>query len=173
MVALAAAVNSMGCEPPSQSPSQSPPASSKAHVESLFSVKASDNDMPKLIIVSISPEARVKATAVDQAMELQQGEWQEFAIEIDNAAGITSPMVVESEQIMTTSSDASRSRWLQLEISPSGPLTGDRTEVRKMRLKSRDAGIRTAILNLNAGQGTQDLGFRSDVMVTFRIHKNR
>jgi len=58
---------------------------------------------------------------------------------------------------------------VQLEIKPSGALTGLRHEIRTLRLRSRDAGIRTAILNFNAGQGTQDLGFRSDVLVTFKV----
>jgi len=126
---------------------------------------------PTLIKVSISPEARVKAAAEEIAMALHRGEWQDFSVEIDNAAGITAPLVVESEQILAGHDDTSRDRWLQLEIKPSGALTGLRHETRTLRMRSRDTGVRTAILNFNAGQGTQDLGFRSDVLVTFRVDK--
>lgn len=122
-----------------------------------------------LITVSISPESRVKATAEDIAMELHQGDWKDFLIEIENAAGITAPLVVESEQFLQSDDDTSRDRWLQFELQPHGALTGMRNEIRTLRLKSHDSGIRTAILNFNAGQGTQDLGFRSDVLVTFKV----
>jgi len=103
-------------------------------------------------------------------MELHQGAWKDFLIEIDNAAGVTVPLVVESQQILQSVDDTSRDRWLELELIPNGALSGSKHEVRTLRLKSRDSGIRTAILNFNAGQGTQDLGFRSDVLVTFKVH---
>ena len=128
---------------------------------------------PVLIKVAISPEARVKATATAGQRDLRQGEWSEFTIEIDNAAGITAPLVVESEQLMISEHDTARDRWLRLEMEPSGPLSGAATETRILRLLSRDPGIRTAVLNINAGQGTQDLGFRSDVILSFRITSSK
>jgi len=135
--------------------------------------KKVDEPMPPILIkVSISPEARVKATAEEITMELHRGQWQDFSIEIDNAAGITALLVIESEQILASLDDASRDHWLQLEIKPNGALTGLRHETRTLRLRSRDAGVRTAILNFNAGQGTQDLGFRSDVLVTFKVDES-
>ncbi len=124
-----------------------------------------------LITVSISPESRVKAATEDVAMELEQGVWKDFLIKIENAAGITAPLVVESEQVLQFDDDRSRDRWLQFELRPNVALTGMRNESRTLRLRSRDSGIRSAILNFNAGQGTQDLGFRSDVLVTFKVHK--
>ena len=128
---------------------------------------------PVLIKVAISPEARVKATATAGRRDLRQGEWSEFTIVIDNAAGITAPLVVESEQLMTSDHDTARDRWLRLEMEPSGPLSGAATETRILRLLSRDLGIRTAVLNINAGQGTQDLGFRSDVILSFRMTRSK
>ena len=128
---------------------------------------------PVLIQVAISPEARVKATATAGQRDLRQGEWSEFTIVIDNAAGITAPLVVESEQLLTSENDTARDRWLRLEIEPSGPLSGAPRETRSLRLLSRDSGIRTAVLNINAGQGTQDLGFRSDVMLSLRMTKSK
>ncbi len=128
---------------------------------------------PVLIKVAISPEARVKATATAGQRDLWQGEWSEFTMVIDNAAGITAPLVVESEQLMTSEHDTARDRWLRLEMEPSGPLSGATTETRILRLLSRDFGIRTAVLNINAGQGTQDLGFRSDVILSFRMTRSK
>ena len=124
---------------------------------------------PKLITVTITPEARVKAAAENGAHELQQGGWREFEIVIENTAGITAPLVAECPQAMTNPTDNSRDRWLQFALRPSGPLTGQPNETRTLRLWSRDAAVRSAVLNFNAGQGTQDLGFRSDVTLTFQI----
>ena len=126
---------------------------------------------PTLITVTISPEARVKATATEGPRVLQQCEWSEFTLVIDNAAGITAPLDIESDQLMTSENDRERDHWLLLELHPPGPLTGDEKESRTVRLFSRDAGLRTAVININAGQGTQDLGFRSDVVLSFKIAK--
>jgi hypothetical protein len=128
-------------------------------------------DTPVLILLNISPEARVKATANDIPTHLSKGEWSEYLIEIENNAGITAPLLVESEQSLQSSDDLSRDRWFELLLEPNQPLSGNLIEYRTLKIRSRDAGIRTAILNFNAGQGTQDLGFRSDVLVAFKIEE--
>ena len=158
-----------------------PPLTAPLRKESTLDVSARPSEQartvqqpaPVLIQVAISPEARVKATATAGQRDLRQGEWSEFTIVIDNAAGITAPLVVESEQLLTSENDTARDRWLRLEIEPSGPLSGAPRETRTLRLLSRDSGIRTAVLNINAGQGTQDLGFRSDVMLSLRMTKSK
>lgn len=128
---------------------------------------------PVLISVSISPEARVKASIEVPSHVLQQGQWADFTVTIDNAAGITAPLIIETDQLMTADSDTSRNRWLRIEWDATTPLTGAETEDRQLRLWSRDAGTRSAVLNFNAGQGTQDLGFRSDVLLTLKISKSK
>lgn len=122
-----------------------------------------------LISVSISPEARVKASPEGSSRVLRQGEWTEFSLTIENMAGITSPLVIESEQLLQDEGDQSRSRWLRIEWESSKPLTGALKETRQLRIWSRDQGVRSAVLNFNAGQGTQDLGFRSDVLLSFQV----
>ncbi len=123
-----------------------------------------------LFKVIISPEARVRAVAGEAPRVLTQGRWQEFEIEIQNTAGITSSLQIESENlILPTSAVPDRNRWLRLELIPTGPLTGNLHEKRKLRLWSNQAGVRSAVLNANAGQGTQDLGFRSDLLVSFKV----
>lgn len=160
-VLIAFGVLVTGCFGPNQEVSHSN-AGSKAATD--------DAGKPKpLIVVNISPEARVKATAQDVSTNLVQGAWRDFLVEIENTAGITAPLVVESEQRMTSRDDTARDRWFELELIPDRPLSGDLTEFRTLRIRSRDSGVRTTILNFNAGQGTQDLGFRSDVLITFQI----
>ena len=126
---------------------------------------------PTLFTIAISPEARVKATATDDRRELCEAGWTTFQFTIENAAGITAPLVIECDQLMRPEADTDRDRWLRLSLEPTGPLTGEVRETRLLRLYSRDSGIRAALLNVNAGQGTQDLGFRSDMLLSFRITK--
>ena len=156
----------IGCNPKPQAV-----ADAKAAIEQKNAQisEANRTKLPHLITINISPESRVKAAAEDIAMELQQGDWKNFLIDIENAAGITAPLKIESEQFMQNADDTSRDRWLQIELTPDGALTGKRDEHRILRIKSRDSGIRTAIFNFNAGQGTQDLGFRSDVLINFKV----
>ena len=132
----------------------------------LLMVDAAD---PALVQVTISPEGRVKAASEVRRPALTQQAWTEFDIVIENGAGVTAPFGIESKQLMTSLADVARDRWLRLEIVPSGPLTGQRDEKRTLRLWSRDAGRRSAVMNVNAGQGSQDLGFRSDLLLTFVI----
>ena len=122
-----------------------------------------------LLAISISPESRVKASAGNAIPQLKKEVWIEFPIEIENAARMTAPLFIESEQAMESDDDTARDRWLKIELKPAGQLTGDLHEKRIVRLWSRDHGKRAAILHVNAGQGTQDLGFRSDVLITFDI----
>lgn len=124
-----------------------------------------------LIAVSISPEARVKASPESAVRVLRQGEWTEFTVTIENMAGITSPLEIDSEQLMQDESETSRARWMRIEWDGEKPLSGALNETRRLRIWSRDHGVRSAVLNFNAGQGTQDLGFRSDVMLSFRVQK--
>lgn len=123
-----------------------------------------------LVVVTISPESRVKAAEGGATQELVQGEWRDFEIVIDNSAGITSALRIESANVISAATaDQSRERWLHLEMLPPGLLTGKSHETRKLRLMTGERGIRSAVLNVNAGQGTQDLGFRSDVLLNFKI----
>ena len=156
----AMALEEQGCTPDSTDVSS---AESQAVVDPTAVVQST------LFRVSISPEARVKATGVKSRRDLSNGQWTTFQITIENAAGITAPLSIESEQLMRSETDTDRDRWMKLSLEPDGPLTGRTKETRSLRLYSRDTGIRTALFNVNAGQGTQDLGFRSDVLLSFHI----
>ncbi len=131
--------------------------------------RMSGSGRPKLLSVSITPESRVKGTLGLERPTLVQGEWCEFQIAIENGSGIQSDLVIESNQTIDAKHPQSRWRWLKVELVPNGPLTGESQEVRTIRLWTDAKGKRAAVLNVNAGQGTQDLGFRSDVLVVFDI----
>ncbi len=64
-----------------------------------------------------------------------------------------------------------RGRWLDMMMFNRQPLqptlSGLALEYRIIQLYSRDAGKREAVISFNVGQGTQDLGFRSEVALLF------
>ena len=49
----------------------------------------------------------------------------------------------------------------------SAMLSGVKLEYRIVLIYSRDAGKRAAVFSFDVGQGSQDIGFRNDVIVTF------
>ncbi len=101
--------------------------------------------------------------------ELMQGEWIEMPITIENQAGVTSSIRLESKEFVDESFGNSRMRWLRVELRPNSPLTGDSVEYRTLRMWSRDQGVRAAVISVDVGQGTQDLGFRNEILQSFLI----
>lgn len=121
-----------------------------------------------LIHVSISPESRVRSSTGEAEAKLVHRQWTDFELSIENTAGVRSRLSMKSDQFMIDGAD-SLDRWLWAELVPDERLTGDRMELRKLRLWSRDQGKRAAVIEFNVGEGTQDLGFRSDVLMIFDI----
>ena len=152
-------------------------------VQSLFAART-------LAEIHINPESRVKVTAGSAKPLLVQSGWTVFLIRVHNEAGITAPLRFNSPQNgpvyirsrgqhapdekRITSNDV-KDRWLALQSFDKQPLTdklsGLLLEYRIVGIYSRDAGQREAVLTFDAGQGTQDLGFRSSVAILFTISK--
>jgi hypothetical protein len=127
-----------------------------------------------LIAVEINPEARVKVAAGPARAELVEQGWRTFLVKVHNAAGVTGELKASSPQagaLANSPADQVGDRWLDLSAFSGRPLaaklSGLELEYRVIQLYSRDAGKRSATLAFNAGQGTQDLGFRSDVAILF------
>ncbi len=145
-----------------------------------------------LVIVTISPEMRVKGVQGPAAAELVESGWRQFLVKVVNEAGTTAPLRVTSRNALAssnapkaqTSSDLQLGKnrpegplppatelWLDLasyDLQPLKPtLGGLAVEYRIVQLYSRDAGKKEARLAFDVGQGTQDLGFRSEVDVLF------
>ena len=145
-----------------------------------------------LVGLTINPEMRVKAAQGAARPELVAQGWRTFLIKVQNDAGATAELRLVSPQAQSvhdspgsrTASDkyyrkdekaagvlAPDQRWLDLELFGKQPLRKDLSglglEYRVISLYSRDAGQREAKLEFNVGQGTQDLGFRSEVDILF------
>ena len=142
-----------------------------------------------LVQVTINPESRVSATEGPVAKELMQQGWRTFLIKVHNEAQITPQLNVgspqaapvyergsgarqkpQSEQDLVTPAEAAQ-RFLDIEVFRKQPLkaklSGLNVEYAIIQLYSRDVGRREATLVFDVGQGTQDLGFRSEVPILF------
>jgi hypothetical protein len=124
--------------------------------------------------VEINPESRVKVQEGAAKPELIEQGWRTFLVKVINQAGITPVLAAESPNagmLAGSDSGAVSRRWLDIRMYDKQPmrprLSGLEVEYRILQLFSRDAGKREARLEFNVGQGTQDLGFRSQVDLLF------
>ncbi len=144
-----------------------------------------------LLEVHINPESRVKVTPGPARAELVERGWRTFLVKVRNEAGVTAPLRVSSPHAQRVFSRGPRNfsmdprpaqtitaadvadRWLDLEMFDKPPLaaalSGLDVEYRILQLYSRDAGRREAMLAADVGQGSQDIGFRSEAPVLFTI----
>jgi hypothetical protein len=142
-------------------------------------------DKYTLAIVDINPESRVKVQAGSAKLELVEAGTRIFLVKVINNAGVTARLQTESPNALPiyTPSDSSseppktlspadvRDRWMSLELYDKEPmserLSGLSVEYRILQIYSRDQGQRSAEISFNVGQGTQDLGFRNEMVVYF------
>ncbi|MEQ1902565.1 MAG: CehA/McbA family metallohydrolase [Pirellulaceae bacterium] len=124
--------------------------------------------------IEINPESRVKVNEGPAKRELDQNGWRVFLVKVHNQAGVTAPLRVQSDQaapIAGSPADQVPDRWLDIQVFDQRPLaanlSGIQLEYRPLLMYSRDIGKRTAEIAFNVGQGTQDIGFRNDILLTF------
>jgi hypothetical protein len=146
-----------------------------------------------LVRIDINPEMRVKVAPGPARRELVEQGWRTFLVKVHNEAGTTAELRAVSPNAQSvhdapgtqTSSDkyygkheptaaqlAIEQRWLDLELFGKQPLnkelSGLTLEYRILSIYSRDPGPREAKIAFDVGQGTQDLGFRSEADVLFQ-----
>lgn len=144
-------------------------------------------DQYALAIVTINAESRVKVEVGPAKPELEQEGTRLFLVKVINGAGVTAKLQVQSENSGTVYIQSDRSaepamkltpedlkqRWAEISLYDKNPmserLSGLGLEYRILSVSSRDAGERSAMLSFNVGEGTQDIGFRNDATVLFKI----
>ncbi|MBI1895295.1 MAG: CehA/McbA family metallohydrolase [Acidobacteria bacterium] len=132
-------------------------------------------DRHVLVGVNINPEMRVKAQQGAARPELMQNGWRTFLIKVHNEAGTTAVLAVTSPNAGPHANAPNegiiRRRFLDLQLWNKQPLkphlSGLELEYRILQVFSRDAGKREGKLIFDVGQGSQDLGFRSEADVLF------
>ena len=124
--------------------------------------------------VNINPESRVKVAMGNAKRELDENGWRLFLVKVHNEAGVTAALQAASPQaapVPNATSLEGKDRWLEISMFGDRPLSkelnGLALEYRPILLYSRDSGKRAAVIAFNVGQGTQDIGFRNDVALTF------
>lgn len=135
-----------------------------------------------LAIVTLNPEARVKAKRGQADANLQQGGYTPVIIKVVNESTVTKPLKVLSPQALPiyaqgapnkiTEADI-KDRFLDVDMVTGQPMTdklsGLALEYAVALIHSSQAGKREATLHFNVGPGTQDVGFRGEVPVLFNI----
>lgn len=127
-----------------------------------------------LAIININPESRVKVSRGPAAARLVENGWRQFLVKVINEAGVTAALRAQSPNALSLPGSPPEDvlhRWLGLATFDSQPLlptlSGLRLEYRIVQLYAREPGKREAKLTFDVGQGTQDLGFRSEVDILF------
>jgi hypothetical protein len=133
-----------------------------------------------LVVVSLSPEARVKAARGPAKGVLQQAGFTPVLLKIQNDSTVTKALRISSPQAKpifagggAKSLPTDKNSFLDVEIFTKPPMTanlsGLKVEYAIALIHSTEAGKREATLAFDVGQGTQDLGFRAEVPVLFEV----
>jgi hypothetical protein len=129
-----------------------------------------------LVGLEINPEARVKVQQGPAKAELLEQGWRSFLVKVHNQAGLTAAVGVDSPNagpMQNQNANVGNRRWMEIQSYTRQPLkvhlSGLAVEYRVIQIYAREAGQREGKLVFDVGQGTQDLGFRSEVDVLFRI----
>jgi hypothetical protein len=147
-----------------------------------------------LLAVHINPEARVKVARGPAPAALQQAGYTPVLVKIVNESRGTQRLRIGSPQSGPVYAGMSRlagdrmqqqhlrenenverrtDRFLDLEMFTAPPMTtnlsGLEVEYAVALIYSSEAGRREATIAFDAGQGTQDLGFRAEVPVLFDV----
>jgi hypothetical protein len=138
-----------------------------------------------LAIVDINAESRVKVEPGPAKPELVEGGTRLFLIKVINRANVTAPLRVESPNsgnvyIQSTGNPEPKieltprnaaDRWAEISIYDKPPmdrrLSGLALDYRILQIYSRDSGQRSAQIGFDVGQGSQDIGFRNDILMLF------
>lgn len=142
-----------------------------------------------IAIVNINPEGRVKVERGAAKNKLMQGGWTSFLVKVQNNAGITAALNVESpnsksrqhfpsfdpkvhDKNIITEGQVSN-RFMDMQMYRNKPmmesLSGLKLEYAVVQLYSSDAGKREVEIGFNVGQGSQDIGFRNAIHILFDI----
>jgi hypothetical protein len=147
-----------------------------------------------LLQVTINPEERVKVARGSAAAILQQAGYTPVVVKVINESATTKAVRISSPQSgLVTSGAADLSmarqdqrqlkdgekkggapdRFLQAEMVTAQPMTsnlsGLRVEYVLAAVYSSESGRREATIGFDVGQGTQDLGFRSELPILFDV----
>lgn len=142
-------------------------------------------DRYTLATVDINPESRVRVEQGPATAALVEAGTRLFLVKVVNNGHVTAALNVESPNsgkvyVQSTGNPApaikltpaqAAERWADISLYQKAPmrkrLSGLALEYVILEVYSRDAGQRSAKISFNVGQGSQDIGFRNDVLILF------
>jgi hypothetical protein len=119
-------------------------------------------DEEVFLVVTINPEGRVKVARGGHVPVLKRGGPSLAWVKIENQSGGRQRLEARG-----TYSGAKENPF-RLEVL-AGTLRGREVEYRRMRITCTRAGKRELTIAFEAGQGTQDIGFRGETPVLFEV----
>jgi hypothetical protein len=164
-----------------------------AETDEIAAVKRLERVLDKytLATIEINPESRVKVEQGPAKPDLVEGGTRLFLVKVLNQARVTAPLKVTSPNsgnVYITSNGApapprkltpkdAQEKWATISIYDKPPmpkrLSGLGLEYQILEIYSRDSGQRSAVLQFDVGQTSQDLGFRSELLVLFTAQPAR
>lgn len=114
------------------------------------------------LVVTINPEGRVKVARGARVPPLEKGKPALAWLRIENQSGGTPLLEARSSHA------GAKENPFRLQVL-AGTLTGREVEYRRLRITCTRAGKRELTIAFEAGQGTQDIGFRGEVPVLFDV----
>ena len=120
------------------------------------------SDAEVFLVVTINPEGRVKVARGECVPVLKQGEPSLAWVKIENTSGGRQRLVARGVY------SGAKDDPFRLEVL-SGTLRGREVEYRRRRSTCTKAGKRELTIAFEAGQGTQDIGFRGETPVLFDV----
>lgn len=161
------------------SPTVDAAAASLASASTIREVDAAVSSLT-LASVGINPEGRVKIASAPDRIDLVAGVPRRFFVRVENLAGVTAPLRLRGlDQASPAGAEAA---WLTLNFidaaaseapRATADLSGTTDELFVVELLVSESGLREVRLVADAGQGTQDLGFRATADVRLRIASSR
>ena len=129
-------------------------------------------DPMTLIDVSINPESRVKISSTNSKITLAPNESRFFVIRVDNTAGITATLNLSPIDLATD--PPTLAKWCTIEVVNdlvfSNHFSGKKQEYKLMKITPNFAGLKEIRISGDAGQGTQDLGFRATADLLLEVN---
>lgn len=140
-----------------------------------------------LAYVHINPEGRVKVHRAEAEARLIQGGWSTYLVKVINESGSRASLGVDSPQAKPSLHRSSGApipreenllslgevadRWIDMALYTRRPMTpllsGLPLDYFILQIYTRESGPREAVISFNAGEGSQDLGFRNELPILF------
>lgn len=119
-------------------------------------------DAEVFLVVTINPEGRVKVARGEYVPVLKRGRPALAWLKVENHSG-------GRQRLRASCAYAgAKENPFRIEVL-SGTLSGREVEYRRLRITCTKAGKRELAIAFEAGQGTQDVGFRGETPVLFEV----